>query len=351
MYNRTYSKNARRLLLVGDWRYDIYEEALKNGFEEHGWTVVTFRTIDYLPSGRLAKQVRRLRPALMSLRLNEAIIEKARVTQCNIIFLIRCDEILYKTLCDIRKVSPQSIIFTYHNDNPYVGYLRRYAMRHFLNCIKEVDVTLVYRHSDIRSALDLGAKKVSLLLPYYMSNRHIPTDGGEKNDVIYIGHYENDGRENILNSLYEAGITVRVYGTGWESVQKHMKWLAKQEIRQVWGKEYVSLLSGSKIAMVFLSGRNKDVYTRRCFEIPACGTMMIAPYTKELSTLFVESKEAVFWTSTEDLIDKIKYYLQNDVERDKIGLAGLERVKNDSHNETGRALEIIKLYNETIHST
>jgi len=203
---------------------------------------------------------------------------------------------------------------------------------------------LVYRPGDIPLASKEGAKRVEILLPWFIRERHTPTPGGAKNDVIYIGHFENDGREKIFQILHDADIQIRVYGTGWEKAQSRKPWLAKQNIHQVWGTEYAALLSNAKIALVFLSARNRDVYTRRCFEIPACGSLLMAPRTKELQYLFKDGEEAVFWDSAEDLVSKIKYYLANETERLKIAAAGRNRVLNDKHDELGRALEIIHLY-------
>jgi spore maturation protein CgeB len=50
--------------------------------------------------------------------------------------------------------------------------------------------------------------------------------------------------------------------------------------------------------------------------------------------IFEPGKEAVFYDSTEDAIEKIKYYLQHDNEREKIARAGFARVHRDYDGET-----------------
>src|SRR5262249_4919104 len=49
--------------------------------------------------------------------------------------------------------------------------------------------------------------------------------------------------------------------------------------------------------------------------------------------IFVPDKEAVFYDSIEDAIEKIEYYLQHDDERERIARAGFERVHRDYDGE------------------
>jgi len=337
-------KNKKILLLVGNWKWDIYEEALARGFSAAGWDVIPFRTVEFLPQGRLLSQLRRLRTKWTCKDLNHALLQTVKEIRPNMMIFVRCDEIVPETIQAIKTTSPDIFLIAYHNDNPFVGIFRRFLMRQYLNSLFIVDLTLVYRPGDIQLAFKERAKHVEVLLPWFIRERHKPIPGGETNDVIYIGHFETDGRENILNMLYNATIKVRIYGTDWQGAQLRNPWMAGQDIRLVWGEEYAALLSNAKIALVFLSAKNRDVYTRRCFEIPACGSLLMAPRTKELEQLFKDGEEAVFWNSPEDLAAKVKYYLDNETERLKIAAAGYKRVSKDKHDEFGRALEIISLY-------
>jgi spore maturation protein CgeB len=336
----------KQLLLVGNWAQDIYEQAMAGGFRATGWDVVPFKTLDYLSQVRLVIQLRRLRSRWTCGRLKRALVNVVKTTRPDMIIFFRCDEILPETLATVRAVSPASFLISYHNDNPFVAGIRRFTMRHYIANLAIVDLALVYRPGDIPAARKCGARRVKVLPPSFISDRHLPIPGGEQNDVVFIGHYAADGREQVLQALHDAGVPVRVYGPHWEASQHRKPWLARQNIRRVWGEEYAALLSGAKIALVFLSARNSDVYTRRCFEIPACGSLMMAPRTPELEKYFEDGREAVFWDSSADLVTKVQYFLKHDAERISIAAAGRARLLRDGHDEYARAQQVILWYEQ-----
>ena len=164
------------------------------------------------------------------------------------------------------------MLVSFHNDNPFVGIKNRIKWRLYLNSLSLMDIALVYRPSNINDARNFGAQNIHVLPPYYLSYRHRPMFDSTQDyssDVIYIGHYENDGRAESIDHLISNGISVELYGTGWNTIIDKYSSLAGKIIRPTRGSEYSLLLSGAKIALVFLSKINRDVWTRRCFEIPA----------------------------------------------------------------------------------
>jgi glycosyltransferase involved in cell wall biosynthesis len=337
-------KINKRLLLAGNWVWDIYEEALARGFRGNGWDVVEFRTrtvTGILSEGSL---LGRARPAWALSAVNDALLKAVQNVKPDIIFLWRCIDILPNTLKAIRKTLPNTNIVVYHNDNPYDGLFNRIKFRHYLAGLRYAHVTAVYRPKNLEHALAHGAPRSELLMPSFIRSLHRPTIGDTSHQVVYIGHYEQDGREKAIYALHEAGIDVRVYGTGWEAIQKKTPWLASQPIQRVWGEDYVRVLSGSRISLAFLSSQNQDVYTRRCFEIPACGSVLVAPRTKELAQIFHDDEEAVLWGSTGELVEKVRYLLANEAIRRKIASAGHRRVVQDRHDEYGRAQQIIEWF-------
>lgn len=344
---------ASKILIVGNWRWDIYEDALSAGFKKNDWSVIRFDVSKYLSKSFLEHFQSRIKCGPNITKLNKELMRTVIYTSPNAVFFNRCDLIYPRTLTIIKEIK-DAVLILYHNDNPFINLRNKIKNRHFLASIPIADITLVYRPSNLRDAQRYGANKVSLFMPYYLTDRHKPLSDSALShsfDVIFVGHYEPDGREEILNYLFENGITVRVFGSRWEKVQKKFRWLAAMDIHQVWGDEYRRLLSSAKIALVFFSNANRDVYSRRCFEITACGTMMLAPRTPELEQLFADGKEAVYFDSKEDLLQKTEYYLGSDEERSKIAQAGRKRCIEGGNDEISRTKELIEIIEEVRNST
>lgn len=69
----------------------------------------------------------------------------------------------------------------------------------------------------------------------------------------------------------------------------------------------------------------------RSFEIPAAGGLQFCAYNSELAGYFEEDKEAVYYRSEEDMIEKARYYLDSrrDIIRLKMKKAARKRAENE----------------------
>ena len=73
---------------------------------------------------------------------------------------------------------------------------------------------------------------------------------------------------------------------------------------------------------------------------------MCSQYTDDLDSMFKEGVEAEYFRDKEEMINKIRYYLKHDAEREKIAFAGYERLLRDGHEITDRAGEILRIHRE-----
>ena len=88
-----------------------------------------------------------------------------------------------------------------------------------------------------------------------------------------------------------------------------------------------------------------DDINYRTFETTGCGTFLLTNYTPGLEKLFDIGKEIVVYNDLNDLDNKVKYYLENEEEREKIAKAGYERSKKD-HTYFERSKKLIQIINE-----
>jgi spore maturation protein CgeB len=70
----------------------------------------------------------------------------------------------------------------------------------------------------------------------------------------------------------------------------------------------------------------KDDINMRCFETMATGTMLLTDRISHIEELFEDKKHLVLYDGLDDMIEKAKYYLDHDEEREKIAQAGYEEV-------------------------
>lgn len=339
-----------KVLIVEDGEYYIYGKALKEAFLRKGFLHVKLfeAGADFSGNSRLNKRVQyKLAFGPTIQKINRRLINECESEQPDLIFLYRC-RMLYPST--IRKIKAQgTIVFSYNNDNPFSEYFPAYYWRYYRKSLIYDDVTFVYRKSNIRECMKEGAKRVELLRSYYIENKNYPLEGLDKPnvkyDVVFLGHYENDDRLKYLIALTSCGISVGIPKDGWTGIEERNEHLIRLDNTQ---SEYNLILNESKIALVFLSSLNKDTYTRRCFEIPATKTFMLSQYTDDLASMFEPDKEAVYFRTSDELVEKAKYYLEHEEEREQIAQAGYDRLIREGHEIGDRVLQIMNSYYEVI---
>ena len=67
----------------------------------------------------------------------------------------------------------------------------------------------------------------------------------------------------------------------------------------------------------------------RHFEINSCGAFQLSYYVDGLELAFAPGREVGVYLDPDDLIEKIRYYLAEEVLRERIASAGLARTLNE----------------------
>lgn len=331
-----------KILIVEDGQFYMYGNALKDAFLKKGYkNVKLFSWCNVFDNCIDKRMQNKFAAGPMVHRINIQLVKSCAVYKPALVFLYRC-RIIYPST--IKKIRTQgAVIFSYNNDNPFSKDFPVYYWRHYRNSVKYSDVTFVYRKSNIRECMKKGAKRVEILRSYYIANNNYPMDVVNKYDVVFLGHYEDDNRTQALLALVSAGIKVGIPKDIWPDLGEWSENVLQLENTH---RDYNKILNESKIALVFLSSLNKDTYTRRCFEIPATKTFMLSQYTDDLANMFEPDKEAVYFKTPKELVEKAAYYLEHEEERERIALAGYERLMRDGHEVGNRVQQIIDKYYE-----
>lgn len=331
------------------------EPAFAEALSKNGHEVVPFAFKDFF-IGKLGHYQSALPiPGPALIKLNHSLLKKVATSRPDLVLVWNGTHILPQTLAAIKKVGV--LLASYNNDDPFghlikasVRWHHRYLWRWYLICLKYYDVNFVYRTLNLKEAISFGARNVHVLKPYFIPDKDRPFEmpdadrGGGGCDVVFIGHYEPDGREEYLRALVAAGVHVRLYG-GKYWTREVLGDMADYfgDISPVYDKEYVKALCWAKICLSFLSKMNRDTYTRRCFEIPACGRLLLCERTDDMKEMLTEGEEAVYFSSAEELVEKVHWLLRNPLEIERIAEAGQRRVWADGHDVVSRAQQFMEL--------
>ena len=334
-----------KLLVVGDGHSAIHEVAVFEAFQQLGHQVEAFYWQTYFnsqnPLMRLWQRIQNkfiIGPTLN--RLNANLINTAEHFNPKLIFIYRGTHITPQTIIEIKQRLPDCLVYGYNNDDPFSGGHPPWLWRHFLKCVPKYDLVFAYRKHNIQDYYAYGAKRAELLMPWYVMEKGKPKKQNQLNmnkyDVIFVGHYERDNRTNYIKKIAESNFRFGLFGPDWNRAPK-FEWLSKyQPILPVRGQLYSEKIKSAKIALSFLSKLNRDTYTRRCFEIPAMGVFMLCQYSEDLTCLFEDGVDAVFFHNPDDMMEKIDYYIKQDKLREKIAISGMNRVIHDKHDVISR---------------
>lgn len=158
--------------------------------------------------------------------------------------------------------------------------------------------------------------------------------GGEKYySVTFVGQPHGKRREYV-NTLRRAGVDVKAWGYGWEAGR-----LTLDEMREVFSTSKVNLNLTDASAPSIRTGwrtRFSESLIRkkqhppgqikgRNFEVPGCSGFMLTDMAEDLDQFYKPNKEIGVFRGVDDLIQKTRYYLEHEDERETIAKAGYQR--------------------------
>ena len=210
---------------------------------------------------------------------------------------------------------------------------------------------LVYCKAYERADYEATGKPLIYMPLGYCDETHRPLPSNDLDlacAVGFLGGWE-PRRERLLHALADAVGDVKIHGGYWEFLCDG-RWtprrqlvlsqlaggepfhIAKDELLakawrggEVYADDYARALTAARIGVGFLRQTWPDQHTTRTFEIPACGSLLLADRTEEHQSFFEEGREAEFFGSAEELVEKAKFYASHETERSRLAAAGRAR--------------------------
>jgi hypothetical protein len=307
--------------------------------EELGHEVITFDQQPYLERAGSSKAVRVLTGCFYDQKMveefNRDILAAAQEARPDIAWLEWPMLLHCEALADLASRLPRCKWVSFQDDNPFgfrPGEKKRWKL--FLEAIPGYHMHLVKRQHDIPELRKRGAKSIRIFRHGFFERLFHPSPRervglGIGHDVSFVGSPLDDRPAVVSELLGHHDLPLQVYGNRWHRTLVY-HWRRQHFYPAVLGQDYVRVIWDSRISLGFVSASNRDEYTMRTFEIPACKGFLLAERTSTHQDLFTEGQEAEFFSSTDECADKIKFYLKTDSARNRIAEGGYSRcLKSD----------------------
>lgn len=150
--------------------------------------------------------------------------------------------------------------------------------------------------------------------------------GPKKYDCTFIGGYSNAHSKG--NSIFEkiaSKTKVDFWGYGAGSLSPNSK-IKETYHGEIWGKDMYQVMRDSRIVInrhINVAGNIAN--NMRMFDVTGVGSLLLTDDKPNMDEFFDVDTEVVTYTSANDLVKKIKYYLKNPKELEKIAKRGQSR--------------------------
>ncbi len=266
--------------------------------------------------------------------LQRQILAKANEIKPDLVFFIlQKDQVDIETINKLTKQGFFSVNFFGDDQWRFDDFTSKFAP-HFSACLT-TDKFSIEKYHQIGQSNVIRSQWASL------DSQNSFTQISYKYDVSFIGGHDRY-RAWFVDALDKRGIKIHCFGRGWsngrvsyeqvEDIFQHSK--INLNISNSVNYDARYLLSSLKSALsglksILKSGKNSSQTKARNFEIPVQGGFQLTDYVPSLDDYFTIGKELVCYTDIDEAEKLIRYYLDNEIEREKIKSAGVKRARKE----------------------
>jgi len=345
-----------KVLITGEKRKNGLTNTFARAFQKLGRETVIFAEEDLY--SRLFprfknKYTNKLFWRLFALPVQKEFLNAVRKEKPDLILILKGWYFCPKTLLRIKKELPQTKLFCFNPDNPFNTWHFGASNNWMTKSIPLYDVYFIWAKLLIEDIKKLGAQRVEHLPFGYDPQIHYPIEVSEEekkiygSDVAFIGSWD-DKREKWLSCLLDYGL--KIWGSAWQKAGPNLR--QKWQSREAVAEEFSKVCNSAKIILNIIRqqnseypGHNISSHNMRTFEVPACGGFLLSVRTDEAKSFFEEDKEAAYFSSPEELKEKLDFYLENEELRNKIAEGGYKKILNSDYAYADRAKKIIEVFN------
>jgi len=202
------------------------------------------------------------------------------------------------------------------------------------------DLHLSSRQCNVDEALERGARDARRVMFAYDLDVHRPVKVDRTHSVAFVGNRRQDRVDLIELLAQRFGKRFVVCGGKWGRSRR----LARSAtiVPPQYGLAMAAVLNSSSAALGLLNSRNRDQHTYRSFEIPACGALLVAERTPEHSEMLIDGREALFFSSVDELLGLLDRVMADPPWASAIAQAGYRRITTGGNTFEHRIVEVLR---------
>lgn len=270
--------------------------------------------------------------------INDIIINKMLIAKTirfapSLIFLIKAESITASTLAFLQSHIRCKMI-NFYPDNPFVLWNGN-SKAEVLKSLPLYTCFLSWSRI-LNSALESAGCNHVCSFPFAYDKNLFSSSAHHTpyyvRDLCFIGTWEPE-REQWLTHIatHLPSINLAIWGNEWH---KHCK---NQQLKKyihgpaIYNQEMITAFQTSKIVLNFIRKQNITSHNMRTFEVPASNAFLLTQRTVDQAEFFFKEGESVACFSTpEELIQKIRFYLNHEDKRLHLQRNGFEKAQEYS---------------------
>jgi len=254
-------------------------------------------------------------------KLNLALVDTVKRIRPDVVLLVPMEyEIWIETLQHLATVTDTALVCWGTDDSWKYREVSRFLGHCFHGMITTYPHVVEKYHADGFNDVLVSQWAASVLSP--------PLPAADcQYQVTFVGAAHGN-RYKLVEELRARGIDVQCFGYGWEA-------------GPVGGSRVTEIMRRSVISLNFSNSKGESQIKARIFEITGAGGFLLTDYVPGIEHFFEIGREIETFSSTDELADKVRFFLENPKQRDLIASAGFLRTSRE-HTYTERMRSVLR---------
>jgi len=205
----------------------------------------------------------------------------------------------------------------------------------YVNFIKNCDMFYTIDDSALSELEKMGVKAKWLTEGCYeKAHKGVVFNSIQKRkfgaDIVFLGSVGmiHPNREKVLKTIHEAGFDLKLYGEIYYPEGEEPEWVKECHTGFAAINDQHSLICQASKVVIGIDGwpDRKKSMSARVYRTLCSGAFLLTNYTEGLEEMFNINEHLDIFHDTDELIDKIVYWLSNDDKREELSKKGQEFV-------------------------